>query len=105
MKLPVSLLMLFLLFAQQSLAQRTVTGVVSDGENKEPLPGASVLLKGTRTATTTGADGKFSMNVDANAKTLLISFIGFTDQEVSITNESNLNIALQHKSNLEEVVV
>jgi len=105
MKLPVSLFMLFLLFAQQSFAQRTVTGVVSDGENREPLPGASVLLKGTRTATTTGADGKFSMNVDANAKTLLISFIGFTDQEVSITNESNLNIALQHKSNLEEVVV
>jgi TonB-dependent SusC/RagA subfamily outer membrane receptor len=105
MKLSNSLFLLFLLFAQLSFAQRTVTGVVSDGENNEPLIGASVLVKGTRTATITGADGKFSLTADANAKTLVVSFTGFTDQEVSIASSDDVSVTLRPKANLEEVVV
>jgi hypothetical protein len=57
MKLPASFFLLFILLAQQSFAQRIISGVVSDAENREPLTGASVLLKGTGVATITDNNG------------------------------------------------
>jgi TonB-linked SusC/RagA family outer membrane protein len=85
--------------------QFAVSGVVTD-ENNLTLPGASVLEKGNTNGTATDAEGRFSLNVsDANA-TLVISFIGYTSQEVSINGRSVINVALTPSvQSLEEVVV
>lgn len=72
----------FVLMAAVGYSQ--VTGTVTDGEGM-PLPGASVQVKGTKNGTTTDFDGKFTVNASA-AGTLVISYVGFTTQEVPFTS-------------------
>ncbi|WP_147678118.1 SusC/RagA family TonB-linked outer membrane protein [Algibacter pacificus] len=81
-----------------------IIGTVSDGNG--PLPGASVLVKGTSNGTTTDFDGKFSLdNLSANA-VLQISYMGYNSQEIAINNQTSINIVLvEDASQLEEVVV
>lgn len=82
-----------------------VKGVVSD-EKGTGLPGATVSVKGTQVGTTTDANGQFSLNVPANAKTLVISYIGMTTQEVAIGNRQTINVQLKLADNvLNDVVV
>ena len=82
-----------------------IKGVVSD-EKGTGLPGASVSVKGTQLGTTTDVNGQFSLNVPANAKTLVISYIGMTTQEVAISNRQTINIQLKLADNvLNDVVV
>jgi TonB-linked SusC/RagA family outer membrane protein len=85
------------------IAQQTsITGVVN-GDDGEPLTGASVRVKGTSTGTVTDYDGKFSLNVPQGS-TLVISYIGMISQEVSA--RANLRIVLASDSQaLDEVMV
>lgn len=87
-----------------SAQEKTVTGTVTDGT--EPLIGVSVQVKGTSNGTMTDLDGKFSLkNVPAKA-VLLVSFVGFESQEVSVDGKTNINIVLKESSALlDEVVV
>lgn len=81
-----------------------VSGTVVDDSN-EPIPGASVLVKGTATGVAADLDGNYSISAPANA-TLVFSFIGYTPQEVVIGNRSQINVTLsQDLSDLDEVVV
>ncbi len=84
---------------------KTVTGQVND-EKGSPVAGASVTVKGTRTGTITNPDGKFSLSVSADAKTLEISAVGYETKEVTISG-SPLNVFLQTRGSLDldEVVV
>ncbi|MEJ8756243.1 TonB-dependent receptor [Pontibacter sp. H259] len=94
-----------------AFAQGTVKGKVVDGTTKDPLPGATVILKGTSQAVPAGADGTFTLKVDdANATAILINFIGFTQKEISIAGlngTKNLGtISLQpSESSLNEILV
>lgn len=99
------LLVLTLLYAQSSLAQsRTVSGRITDRQGAG-LPDVSVIIKGTTTGTVTGADGRFSLSVPENASRLVVSAVGFTEQEVSITGNT-ANVTLESAtSSLNEVVV
>lgn len=92
------------LSAFPSLAQtRTVTGTIGDASG--PLPGVSITVKGTSTGTATDSDGKFSLVV-VEGQTLIISYIGYLTQEVSVTSASNISITLEEDSKqLGEVVV
>lgn len=85
---------------------QTVTGRITASENNEPLPGVSVVLKGTNQGTTTDNTGRYSLRVpDANA-TLVVSFIGYLKQEVAVNGRSTLDLVLQvDDKSLEEVVV
>lgn len=84
--------------------QSTVTGTVTDGEGI-PLPGATVVVMGTTRGTTTDFDGNYFIAAAADA-TLVFSYIGFKTTEVSIDNQSNVNISLEEDSALlDEVVV
>ncbi|MCU0451873.1 MAG: carboxypeptidase-like regulatory domain-containing protein, partial [Bernardetiaceae bacterium] len=74
--------------ALSALAQRTITGKVLSGEDNSPLPGVSVLIKGTTTGTATDATGSYRLNVADGATTLVFSSIGFLTQEVEIGNRS-----------------
>jgi len=85
--------------------ERVIRGTVTD-EKGETLPGASVIEKGAKTGVVTNADGQFTINVSSQASTLVISFIGMNTQEISIGNQTTLNIALTVQRNtLNDVVV
>ena len=85
--------------------QRTVTGTVLDSESNEPLPGVSILVKGTNGGTATGPDGNYSLQVGENA-TLVFSFIGYKSQEVAVGNQSVINVNLEiDVVALDEIVV
>ena len=83
----------------------TVQGQVT-GPGKEPIPGVTVLVKGTSNGTTTDSGGNFSLSLaDANA-TLVVSAIGFVTQEISLQGRTQVSVALQTDVKaLEEVVV
>lgn len=85
---------------------RLLTGSVVD-EGNFPLPGVSVIVKGTTTGTVTDIDGQFRINVDnPNEKTLVFSSIGFINHEQLIGNTSTFNIILREDQKLlDEVVV
>ena len=82
---------------------KKITGTVSDSQG--PVIGASVVEKGTSNGTVTDFDGNFTLNVKPGA-TLVISYIGFTTQEIAVGAQSNFNITLEEDNNsLDEVVV
>ncbi len=84
---------------------RTVQGKVVD-EKGEGLIGVTVLLKGTSTASATGVDGSYSLNVPSGAGTLVFSYVGFKTQEVALGNQSTVNVTLASDSKtFDEVVV
>ncbi|MBP1674230.1 MAG: TonB-dependent receptor, partial [Bacteroidetes bacterium] len=99
------LLLLFIAGTAGAYAQRTVTGTVVD-ENKVPVAGANVVVKGTQVGAITDALGKYSIAVPSAGNTLVISFIGYTSQEVPIGTSSVINVTLQTESlALDEIVV
>ena len=61
----------------------TISGYIRD-ENKKPLPGATVLEKGTTNGATTGDDGKYKLTVSKDAKAIIISYIGYEPQELAV---------------------
>jgi TonB-linked SusC/RagA family outer membrane protein len=103
------LMSLFLLSAmlQVAMAQdRTITGRVTDASNSEPLPGVTVLVKGTQVGTATDATGNYSINVPTGNNTLTFSFIGYNTLERAIGNSTVINVGLATDARqLNEVVV
>lgn len=98
------MLLLFLGHAVYS-QEKTITGLVRN-ETGSPLQGVSVLIKGQSSGVTTDASGIFEITVPSNVRTLVVSYVGFEEQEVTVNNETNLDITLQPaKGNLNEVVV
>jgi iron complex outermembrane receptor protein len=95
--------------ASWAMAQTTVSGVIKDGSNGEPLIGVNVLVKGTVLGTITGIDGSFNLRINsAPPLTLVISSVGFERQEIEINNAntSGLEISLAEAALLgQEVVV
>ncbi|MBT8177853.1 MAG: SusC/RagA family TonB-linked outer membrane protein, partial [Eudoraea sp.] len=81
-----------------------VSGTVTDANG--PLPGASVVVKGTTTGTQTDFDGNYTLDgVDANA-TLVFSYIGYSTQEVAVNGRSTINVVLAEDAEaLDEVVI
>lgn len=95
--------MFFTVFAFSALAQRTVTGKVTDDAG-EGLPGVNVVIKGTTTGATTDLDGNFRLSVE-DGTTLVFSFVGFETQEVEVGNRTAVDITLGGVTELQEVVV
>ncbi|AEM70155.1 outer membrane insertion C-terminal signal protein [Allomuricauda ruestringensis DSM 13258] len=90
-----------------AFAQGTLTGTVVDGELGGPLPGASVVVKGTSNGTSTDFDGNFTLEVNQNSGTLIVSYIGFIKKQVEFTSTGNLGTIelLPDAQELGEVVV
>jgi TonB-linked SusC/RagA family outer membrane protein len=105
-KILLSVLWVLLLIGSQAYAQnRTVTGTVTGSNDGQPLPGVTVVAKGSRIATQTGINGNFSINVPAESKTLVISFVGYESAEVPITGNA-VRVSLTPSVNsLNDVVV
>src|SRR5690554_4712532 len=105
-KLLQGLLVLFLIGSIPAIGQTSsVTGSVHD-ENNEPLPGASILIKGTTSGAITDIDGKFSLNIAGTNPVLVVSCLGYITQEVEVNNRSTIDVQLvADLSELGEVVV
>ncbi len=87
--------------------QVTVSGIVTDGTNNEPMIGVNIQLKGTTTGTMTGIDGSFTLSYPARPDAVLIfSFIGYATQEIPVGDNKAVNVTMQADVlGLEEVVV
>jgi TonB-linked SusC/RagA family outer membrane protein len=102
----VSFTLLCVLFTQTAFSQtQTITGKVTDDKGT-PIVGASVAIKGTSVGTSTRTDGSFTVAAPANAKTLVISSVGYSQQEIPIAGQSTFAVALiPSQASLNEVVV
>jgi len=94
-----------LLFAFTVQAQKTVTGNITDDKGS-PVAGASVVVKGGKTGTTSDASGNFSLGIPAGTTSLSISYVGFVSQDVDVSSASNITVSLKpDNSSLTDVVV
>ena len=93
----------FFLFTINVMAQQEVLGNVSDKDGL-PLPGATVVIKGTSSGTSTDFDGNFSIEVKSG-ETLVVSYVGYTTKEIIIGDYKSLSIILESDQLLDEVVI
>jgi iron complex outermembrane receptor protein len=99
-------LLLFLSLAQAFAQNKTITGKVTDSKTGQPLAGATVQPKGSKTGVSTSAEGTFSINVSSNVTVLVITSVGYDAQNVTIGNETSINVSMStSNTNLNEVVV
>ena len=98
-------LLLLTLTSTSLLAQgKRLTGNVSD--DKGPVPGASVVVKGTTNGAVTDIDGNFALDLKADNATVMVSSVGYSTQQIAVGAQTSLNIVLQEDvSTLSEVVV
>ena len=90
---------------QMSAQGKEISGVVTSAQDKLPLPGVNIMIKGTKTVAVTGFDGEYTIKALPN-DVLVFSFIGFQNQEVAVGNQPKVNVALSEDTNkLNEVVV
>lgn len=104
---PKLVFLILLLFASSSLfAQKRITGKVINSDNREPVSGATVQIKGSTAGTQTIADGSFAISTTEVNPILVVSFVGFEPQEVPVKNQNFVAIYLiSTTTNLNEVVV
>lgn len=104
--LGIAMVLAFLLSSLNLFAQnRTITGTVSD-QAGVPLVNATIAVKGSKTATSTDANGVFRISVPAGASALIVSYVGATTREISIDGISNVSVTLEiTDTKLSEVVV
>ncbi|MCY7352736.1 MAG: TonB-dependent receptor [Cytophagaceae bacterium] len=95
-----------LLSYQANAQDRRVTGRVTGGSDGQPVPGASILMKGTATGAVTDASGNYAINVRTASDVLVISSVGYQRQEITVGNQSVIDARLtEDASNLSEIVV
>lgn len=99
------LLFLVVLMFTNFLVAQTITGVVTDGSSV-PLPGATVIEKGTNNGTTTDFDGNFSITLNSNNPVISVGFLGYITKEIRVDSKSVFKIVLEEDiQSLDEVVV
>ncbi|HEY6977954.1 MAG TPA: carboxypeptidase-like regulatory domain-containing protein, partial [Chitinophagaceae bacterium] len=101
-------LLLFCLFSFALIncfSQTTVTGKITDEKTGAAISGATIKTKQGRAVAVSGTDGSFTLNIPGTQKTLIISFVGYSDKEVEVSkNFMNISLSQSSKS-LSEVVV
>jgi hypothetical protein len=91
---------------RQANQHRTITGFITEASNGEPLIGAAVVVTGTTKGTVTDVDGKFSLDIQPNDKSLTVLYVGYNSETLPISNNSNfVDVQLKESRALQEVVV
>ncbi|AOM79747.1 SusC/RagA family protein [Pedobacter steynii] len=104
-RLSILFLLFFIQFAKAQDIYQVSGKVIEKGTNL-PLPGVSILIKGSKSGTTTDQSGNFNLKLSRAQETLTFSFLGFSSQEISAKSGNTLNVVLADASNeLDEVVV
>lgn len=98
--------LLFFLTTSISLAQGTVTGTVTSTDDGLPIPGVTVLVKGTIIGTSTDLNGQYSINILSGSDVLVFSFVGLSPQEIYVNNRSVINVKMEAEvTSLQEYIV
>jgi TonB-linked SusC/RagA family outer membrane protein len=99
--------LIFTLLPLATFAQtRTVSGTITTKTDSQPLPGVSVVVKGTNKGTVTDIDGKFSLELAPNENDLVLSYIGHVTQEIAVGQQTEIVVAMsEDATELDEVVV
>ena len=84
--------------------QNQIGGTITD-DTGQPLPSATIIVKGTSRGTTTDFDGKYTLEIDSDDVILLVSYVGFTTQEIAVNGQTEINIQLVADSALDEVIL
>jgi len=101
------MLLLVSFISVYSMAQTTISGTVTSQEDKSPLPGVSVFVKGSALGTATDENGNFSITIPTDKAVLVFKYIGYKEQEISVSGSTKkLNVAMAEDTQLlSEVVV
>ena len=95
-----------LLVISSQAQNKTISGKVTDAKDGSALAGASVVVKGSKLGSQTGADGSFKISVPSSATTLVVSSVGFASQEINISGKSSVDVSLAASTDqLNDVVV
>jgi len=105
LKFFLSLSCFLLLGSSALLAQRQLTGKVTDAENGESLIGASIIVEGTNIGTSTDFDGYYTLNIPATATSVRITYTGYATQTVALGASNNMDFQMSPSAALDEVVV
>jgi len=98
-------LILTLLISSVSFAQnKTISGIVTDADTSQPLPGATVYEEGTTNGATTDFDGNYTIDV-AEGSVLVFTYVGYQAQNITVGQNSSINIELATENELDEIVV
>ena len=98
------LVLIFLSGMSYAIAQNAVTGTVTD-ENGDGIPGANIIVKGTRTGSVTDFDGNYSLNA-GSGDVLVFSYVGYSTQEITVGSETEISVQLDVDiASLDEIVV
>lgn len=101
---PFLLVCVILLLGGSAFAQN-ITGVVSDAETNEPLPGVNIILQGTSTGTSTDVNGNYELNVPSLEGRLIVSFIGYETRQIDINGRTVIDIDMTMSSFMADEVV
>ena len=101
-----SLVFAFLLTTLYSIAQSfPVSGKITDASG-QPLAGVTVQVKGSSTTAITNSDGSFQINAPSANTTLVLTYVGFVEQQVPVNNQATLSVSMTPLANaLQDVVV
>jgi TonB-dependent starch-binding outer membrane protein SusC len=99
--------LILMVLTQTVLAQKVISGKVTDSKDGSPIVGATIQPKGGASGTSTGTDGTFRLTVDNSVTTLTVSYVGFGTVEMDIAGKSTVDVSLSASANnnLNEVVV
>lgn len=101
----ISLFLVGLLGIQTAFAQKTITGKVTDADNGSPLIGATVTIKNMTVGTVTDIDGKYSLDVPAEAKALVFSYTGYRSAELPLGTGNTLDAQLSEGVEIDMITV
>jgi len=90
----------------ESLQQKRITGIVTEANSGNPLPGVNVVVQGTTIGTMTDIDGKYTIDVPNERAVLEFSFISYSNQAIPVGNQTTINVVLRlDETTLDEIVV
>ncbi|MCF8405934.1 MAG: SusC/RagA family TonB-linked outer membrane protein [Bacteroidales bacterium] len=100
------LFILFIWFGLYSTAQIEISGRITDSNSGNSMPGATVSIRGTNTGTIADLDGKYSITARTENDVLIVSFLGYLTQNITIGSQRTINVALvQNITEIDDVVV
>jgi len=71
-----------------------VSGIVTDAQSKEPMPGVEVIIKGTSTGTLTQINGSYTIEVNSDSDYLVFSYLGYASQVILVEGRSQINVEM-----------